>query len=618
MRGVGGQSLSTPSSHPHYMNNEKDTKTRSNNINTFAVDFETYYDKSCSIKTLGTLGYFSHPDFDAYRVSVVGDEGTSFVGHPKDFDWSILEGQIILSHNASFDETLFIYGAKKGWWTDFTWAEWHCTADLAAYCGLPRSLKGSTAEVFDLEVSKETRNTMMGKRWESMSEDFQKEVDDYALKDSELCLRLWEELKDRWPEREREISRVNRLCTQRGLPMDLDLLKEQQEGIAKLLFDAENSIPWIGQAPPLSRKAFNEECRKLGLEPPHSLALTDEDANAWIKKHGKKYTWIGAVRDFRRINALKRKLESFNYATMSDGRYYGGIMYFGAHTGRFSGSGGNLNLQNLPRGEIFGTNLRSLIAVPPDKKLIIADLSQIEVRTLCWLADDHEALDEIRGSDDIYEVFAERFDLWDSAKEGALKDKNPKLRHLVKTMVLGCGYGASAARFASIADMPIEEAEKSVKLYRDKMQKIVRLWNHLGRKLFVAYNTCADFKLDLPSGRTLNYGKVKSVLQKGRRNFVAMITKGAKRIPVKLYGGLLAENASQALARDVFSDILLRLESLGHDTIMHVHDEVVIEAKKDDADQILCDVLAAMGEPPSWIKDLPLEAEGKITDRYEK
>ena len=594
------------------MDDMKDT------LHTFAVDYETYYDKSCSIKTLGTLGYFSHPEFDAYRVSVVGDEGTSFVGHPKDFDWSILEGHIILSHNASFDETLFIYGVKRNWWPNFTWAEWHCTADLAAYCGLPRSLKGSTAEVFNLEISKETRNAMMGKRWENMPEEFKKEVDAYALKDSELCLRLWEELKDRWPERERKISQVNRLCSQRGLPMDLDLLKVQQEGIAKLLFDAENSIPWIGQAPTLSRKAFNEECRKLGLEPPHSLALTDEDANAWIKKHGKKYTWIGAVRDFRRINALKRKLESFNYATMSDGRYYGGIMYFGAHTGRFSGSGGNLNLQNLPRGEIFGTNLRNLISTPPDKRLVIADLSQIEVRTLCWLAQDEEALNEIRGSDDIYEVFAERFDLWDSEKNGVLKNENPKLRHLVKTMVLGCGYGASATRFASIADMSMEEAEKSVKLYRNRMQRVVHFWNHLGRKLFVAYNTCSDFTIDLPSGRTLNYGKVKSVLQNGRRNYVAMITRGAKRIPVKLYGGLLAENASQALARDVFSDILLRLESLGHNTIMHVHDEVVIEAKKDDADQILCDVLAAMSEPISWVPDLPLEAEGKVTERYEK
>tara|TARA_R100001594_G_scaffold74010_4_gene108596 strand:+ start:1066 stop:2826 length:1761 start_codon:yes stop_codon:yes gene_type:complete len=586
-------------------------------MNTFAVDFETYYDKTCSIKTLGTLGYFSHPDFEAYRVSIVGDEGTKFVGDPRDFDWAKLNGSIILSHNASFDETLFIYGVKKGWWEDFKWEEWHCTADLSAFCGLPRSLKGATGEVFDLEMSKETRDSMMGKRWESMSDEFKQEVDDYALKDSELCLKLWEELKDRWPQRERDISRINRLCVQRGIPMDTELLKKQQEDIAKLLFDAENSIPWIGEAPPLSRKAFNEECRRLGLEPPHSLALTDEDANKWIQKHGKKYTWIGAVRDFRRINALKRKLESFSYATMSDGRYYGGIMYFGAHTGRFSGSGGNLNLQNLPRGDMFGVNLRNLISPEEDNCLVVADLSQIEVRTLCWLAEDHEALDDIRQSDDIYETFAIRFGLWDPEK-GILKDKAPKLRHLAKTMVLGCGYGASAKRFASIADTPIEEAEKAVKLYRTKMQKVVRFWNHLSRKLYVSYNTCSDFVLELPSGRSLNYGKVKSVMQNGRRNYVAMLTKGSKKIPVKVYGGLLAENISQALARDVFSEILLRLEDLGINTVMHVHDEVVIETKKDDAEDILSKVLAAMSQAPDWIEDLPLAAEGKIVERYEK
>ena len=81
-------------------------------MNTFAIDYETYYDKECSIRTLGVLGYFSHPNFDAYMVSVVGTEGTNFVGHPKEFDWSLLDGNVVLSHNASFDETLFLYGVS--------------------------------------------------------------------------------------------------------------------------------------------------------------------------------------------------------------------------------------------------------------------------------------------------------------------------------------------------------------------------------------------------------------------------------------------------------------------------------------------------------------------------
>ena len=331
-------------------------------MNTYAVDFETYYDKDCSIKTLGTRGYFNHFDFDAYMVSVVGDEGTSFVGHPKDFDWSILEGNRVLSHNASFDETLYFFGCERGWWKKVTPAEWHCTADLAAYCGLPRSLKGSTVELFDLTVDKSTRDNMKGKRWENMDEDFKKEVAEYALKDSELCLRLWQELSPKWSESEKLVSVINRRCAQRGIPIDAVLLAKQKEELAQRVFEAENSIPWIDHAPPLSRNAFNEECRKLGLEPPHSLALSDEDANEWIRIHGKKYKWIEAVRNFRRINALRRKLESFDYATMADGRYYGGFMYFGAHTGRFSGASGNLNLQNLPREEMFDSSL------PPAKR----------------------------------------------------------------------------------------------------------------------------------------------------------------------------------------------------------------------------------------------------------
>ena len=584
---------------------------------TYAVDFETYYDKNCSIKTLGTLGYFSHPDFDAYMVSVVGDEGTNFVGDPKVFDWSLLNGHTVLSHNASFDETLYLFGVTKGWWAELNPAEWHCTADLAAFCGLPRSLKGATSELFDLEVSKETRNNMLGKRWEDMTTEFKQEVSDYALKDSELCLKLWQELKHKWPQQERDISSINRKCIQRGIPIDIKLLKQQQENVSQRLFEAENCIPWIGEFPPLSRKAFNEECRKIGIEPPASLALSSEEANEWICLHGKDYPWIEAVRDYRRINALKRKLESFDYATMSDDRYYGGLMYMGAHTGRFSGSGGNLNLQNLPRGEMFGANLRHLVSPKKGKKLIVADLSQIEVRTLCWLAEDHTTLEEIKKSDDIYEAFAVRFGKWDYGK-GALKDEDPKLRHMVKTMVLGCGYGASAKKFAMISGMSLMEAQSAVNLYRNKLQKVVGLWNKLQRDMHIAYAQNKEFKLKLPSGRTLNYGKITTALQGGRRNYIAMLTKGSKKIPIRLWGGLLAENISQALARDIFADMLLNIDAKDINVIFHVHDEFVIETEESEADNVLKQVIESMSQAPGWIPDIPLAAEGKILERYEK
>ena len=586
-------------------------------IKTYALDYESYYDKECSIKTLGPLGYFSHPDFDAYLMSVVGDDGFEWVGNPKEFDWSLLKGQRVLSHNASFDETLYLFGVKKGWWDSVDVAEWLCTADMVAFCGLPRSLKNSSAELFDLEVSKETRDSMKGKNWDDMDEEFKKEVCEYALKDSVLCLRLWETLKDKWPEGEQEISTVNRRCVQRGLPINTKLLKKQKEILTQRLFEAENAIPWIGDAPPLSRKAFNAECRKLNLEPPQSLALTDKEANAWIKHHGKEHIWIGAVRDFRRINSIKRKLESFDYATLSDDRFYGGCMYFGAHTGRFSGSGGNLNLQNLPRGDMFGANLRHLIAPKKGRKLVVADLSQIEVRTLCWLARDFKALEEIREASDIYEVFARRFGVWDG-EDGVLGKENPELRHRVKTMVLGCGYGVGAKRFASIAGMTIKQATDRVNLYRTSMTKVVALWNFLNRRVHVCYSELLPFSFTLPSERKMEYGKVKVVLQDGRRQYVVMLTRGAKKIPMKVWGGLLAENLSQALARDIFAYMLTQLHAKGHEVILHVHDEVVIECDEEKADGVLKDVLSIMSAPPPWIPDIPLAAEGKILNKYEK
>ena len=586
-------------------------------MKTYALDYESYYDKECSIKTLGPLGYFSHPDFDAYLMSVVGDDGFEWVGNPKEFEWSMLEGQRVLSHNASFDETLYLFGVEKGWWDSVDVGEWLCTADMVAFCGLPRSLKNSSAELFDLEVSKETRDSMRGKNWEDMDDDFKKEVCEYALKDSVLCLRLWEELKDKWPKAEQEISTVNRRCVQRGLPINTKLLKEQKDILTQRLFEAENSIPWIGNAPPLSRKAFNEECRKLNLEPPASLALSSEEANDWIKKHGKEHIWIGAVRDFRRINSIKKKLESFDYATLSDDRFYGGCMYFGAHTGRFSGSGGNLNLQNLPRGDMFGANLRHLIAPKKGRKLVVADLSQIEVRTLCWLAKDTMALEEIREASDIYEVFARRFGVWDG-DDGQFGKEEPELRHRVKTMVLGCGYGVGAKKFASIAGMTVKQATDRVNLYRTSMTKVVALWNFLNRRVHVCYSQLLPFSFPLPSGRVMNYGNVKVVLQHGRRQYVVMINKGTKKIPMKVWGGLLSENLSQALARDIFSYILTQLHKKGHEVILHVHDEVVIECDEEKADEVLEDVLRVMSEAPPWIPDIPLAAEGKILNKYEK
>jgi len=150
------------------------------------------------------------------------------------------------------------------------------------------------------------------------------------------------------------------------------------------------------------------------------------------------------------------------------------------------------------------------------------------------------------------------------------------------------------------------------------MKREVRLWSIYQRGLHTCYGLCEPFKIDLPSGRSLDYGMIKSHIINGRRHLISMIARGAKKTPIRLWGGLLTENASQALARDVFSDILLRLEENNMNVIFHVHDEVVIEVDKEGAENVLEDVIKIMSTPPVWLPDIPLAAEGKVLTQYEK
>ena len=587
-----------------------------NTVETYAVDFETFYSKEVSIKTLGPIGYFSHPEFDAYMVSVVGTDGTSWAGHPKDFDWSLLEGQICLSHNASFDETLYLFGIGKGWWPKVQPLEWHCTADMAAYLGYLRSLKGASEEILDIVIEKTTRDNMRGRRWEDMGEDFQKEVLDYATKDSELCLDIWLKVGDQWPEHERVISLLNRKGLQQGIPVNSDKIRKAHEKLTTYKFELEQSVPWAGEKPLLSRPAFNEACVAVGIDPPVSLAQTDPAASSFFEKYEEEYPWVVAIRDWRRVNTLEKKVKAFQNGSAVDGRFYGNIMYAGAHTLRFSGGGGNLNLQNLPRGDMFGINMRNFFEAPKGKKFLVVDLSQIEVRTVCYLAKWGEMLKRIAGSEDIYQVFAVAFGLWDDSK-GALRSDGD-LRSAVKEMVLSCQYQVGKERFSSASGLSLAESDRLVKLYRKTMKPIVDLWDSYQEDIRGAQQSGQDFTVALPT-RNLNYGRVRKAVQHGKSQFVVLMPKQHRRVPTKIYGGKVTENAAQAFARDVFGDMLIRIdEQMGMRPLFHVHDEFIYEVDEDSGEEDLAKVLDIMGTPPDWAPELPVAAEGGLFDHYTK
>lgn len=579
---------------------------------TYALDFETRFDDECSVRVLGNRGYFSHPRFDAYMVAVVGDDGYAFCGHPKDFDWKMLEGHAVISWNASFDESLYLFGVEHGWYPKVEFASWDCAADMAAYFSIPRALKNAYKWLYGEEMSKETRDNMKGLEWSAMSEEFKAEVTAYAIKDSENCLRIWNDLSPKWPEVERKISRATRVSMRRGLPIDSEALDAAIITLKQRVFDAESLIPWAGEKKLLSPIAFAEECRKYNIEPPASMAIGDEECDEWMERFGETLPFAAAVRNYRRINALLKKLEAMEKA-LDGGRYYGGLLYCGANnTKRDSGSGGNLNLQNLPRGELFGVDIRSLIRAKEGKKLVVVDMSQIEIRTAVWLSGDTRMMDVIRDSDDIYEAFGIAFGLW-SKEQGSLREKDPALRQMLKCVGLGACYGASAEKIAMVAKCPLADAQKIVRLLHKMLNSIVRLWKQFNTSIAAARRD-GYLQVDLPSGNSLIYRNVRA----SGRSTVADVMRNGRPVPLKLWAGLCLENASQHLARDIFMHSMLRVEDAGYPVLLRVHDELVIEVDEDRAQQCLDDVVRILSTPPEWINTIALSAEGKIMDFYAK
>ena len=591
-------------------------------MNAAAIDFETYYDEQFSITIQGTRNYIFAKEFDAYMVTVETTTGIKFVGHPKDFDWMSVSGPEWewLHHNASFDELIIQRLRETGVVPkEAVPAVTHCTADLAAYFGGPRNLAGASKFFLNEEVSKDTRAAMKGKKWEDMSEEFRQEVSEYALRDANLTLRLWEKLGAEWPLHERLLSRHTRMIAWDGIPVDVATMDASIPVLERQNWEAGQQIPWYasGEEKPLSPKALAVACRDVGIEPPPSLAKDSKDCAEWEDKYGEVYPWVGAMRNFRRTNTLLERLRSMRARVFGEGDMNYGLLYFGATTtGRWSGADG-VNVQNLPSKPMFGVDFRSLIKAPPGYKFINADLSQIEPRCLAWLVGDEPMLQGLREGMAIYEVHARNTMGWTGGK---LKEEDATKYALAKARVLSLGYGAGAEKFVSMAEtyqvkLTLSEAEGVVQSFRHSMPLVCGprgLWNSLQNDMRSAASKRQTYHIELPSGRLLRYFRPSTM---GGLTAETISNRGFVR--KKWWGGSLTENLVQATARDVFAHFIPTIEyELGLPILFHVHDELTCLVEEDKAEEALKDLLQVLRTPPDFMSGLPLDAEGKIVETY--
>jgi prophage lambdaSa04, DNA polymerase len=381
-----------------------------------------------------------------------------------------------------------------------------------------------------------------------------------------------------------------------------------------------------------------------------------------------------AVQRMLEIRQELGKTSNKKYAAMDAGAGEGGrvrglLQFYGANrTGRWAGR--LVQVQNLPRTHLPGIELarervkaedvdtlrmlygsvpdtlsqliRTALVPAPGHRFVDADFSAIEARVIAWLSGEEWVLDVFRTHGKIYEATASQ--MFGVPLE-RIKKGNPEydLRQKGKVATLALGYqggvGALINMGALSMGIPEDELPGIVQRWRQANRRIVAFWyaveaaatdvvrtgrpQAVGRLLF-ALQGDADtgqwfLTVTLPSGRVLFYAK--PFLAQNAKGFEQLHYYGMNQTSKKwgvqeTYGGKLAENITQAVARDCLAENIERLEAAGYPVVFHVHDEVVIETETEHADlSAVCDIMA---RPILWAPDLPLKAEGWTGGFYTK
>lgn len=282
--------------------------------------------------------------------------------------------------------------------------------------------------------------------------------------------------------------------------------------------------------------------------------------------------------------------------------------------------------------------LRDTIMAPPGYKLVVADLSNIELRMCHYLCGEDATMDALRRGEDLYCNFASTF----FSREITKADKKERQHGKVAMLQLQFQSGAEAFRRAArlMAGMRLTEmeAQATVDIYRATYKGIKQMW-YTGQQAIPKCAGGGGFYLDpkglcfvehnairRPNGMRLRYTNLRQetlVSLDGLEETQWVYDDKFSRKMTKTYGGKFGvQGPTQALSRDVIVEHQNKIERAltGHDRMegvtLCVHDEVISVVREDRAEWALGMMLETMHQAPKWCADLPLAAEGAIGQRY--
>ena len=645
-------------------------------MKTLSIDIETY--SSVNLAKSGVYRYVESPDFEIllFGFSVDGGEVqvvdfASGEKLPGEIIESLADETVIKwAFNANFERVCLsrFLGLPTGEYIDPV--SWKCSMVWAATMGLPLSLEG-VGSVLKLDKQKLTEgkdlikffcqpcaptksNGQRTRNYPYHAPDKWSEFKKYNARDVETEMSIQEKLaKFPVPDSLWDEYHLDQEINDRGVALDMTLVQE--------------AIAIDGR----SRSELTTAMKHLTeLENPNSV----QQMKLWLADNGMETDTLGkkvvvellktAPPDLADVLSLRqqlakssvRKYQAMKNAVCTDDRARGMFQFFGANrTGRWAGR--LIQMQNLPQNHLedlaearalvrFGDfdALEMLYEDVPDTlsqlirtafvprtgtRLIVSDFSAIEARVIAWMAGEEWRQDVFAKGGDIYCASASQMFKVPVEKHGI----NGHLRQKGKIAELALGYGGSVGALKAMGalDMGLEEDElpQLVDAWRQANPRIVKFWWDVDKAAMGAVRykhtnsthgitfSCQSGMLfiTLPSGRRLAYVKPRIGENKFGGQCITYEGVGATKKWERLdsYGPKFVENIVQATARDILCSAM---QTLRHCSIvMHVHDEVVIEADPRMSLKAVCEL---MGWTPSWAKGLLLRADGYETDFYKK
>lgn len=604
----------------------------------YTVDFETYYADDFGFSCMTTEEYVRDDRFEVIGVAVQVDGGdtTWFSGTHAEIKQFLqqfnLPNGIVLAHNTMFDAAIL------NWHFDIRPARLLDTLSMAR-ATVGATVGGSLAALakeFSVGEKGDEVVRAKGKRRLDFTPEELAAYGQYCVNDVELTTRLYGALRFhfRFPDAELMlIDRTLRMFTEPCLYLNAQVLAVHQ---AALQEKQERLLAAVQAEPETLRSndKFAAALVQLGVEPPRKVSKTTGKETWAFAKSDQEFTdllehpnpTVQALVSARlgvKSTIEQSRTERFLQIAQR-GPLPIALMYYGAHTGRWSGAD-KINLQNLPKGSA----LRDAIIAPKGYVLVDCDSSQIEARVLAWIAQQDDLVAAFRDGSPVYEMMASRI----YNKPISEIDEKSRERFVGKQTVLGAGYGMGPERFqAQLAGfgvlMPLEECRYAINQYRNASPMITQFWDVASRAIsaMMSDRTVALGRpgvllvegkkgIKLPNGMYLRYPNLRQQRNGGQVEYVYDQRRGRATTAVRIYGGKLVENICQALARIIIGEQLL-LISHRYPVPLTVHDAVAALVPESEADAGKEYVVTCMRHVPDWATGLPLNCKVGVGRSY--